>query len=220
MADREDPPVKPSSLALLVALALSPLARGGTLDEELVQLQQDWEVIRYQTPAHDREKRFEALAERAHRVVEAQPQRAEPRVWEGIIVSSWADEKGGWGALRLVERAREMYESALRIDDHALDGSAYLGLGVLYLKAPGWPLGFGDTRRARELLERALALNPEGLDANCSYGEYLLEAGHPAEAASYLERALRAPLRPGRHVADTARREEARALLDKARAAR
>jgi tetratricopeptide (TPR) repeat protein len=184
-----------------------------------VQLQHDWEVIRYQTPASEREKRFEALAARAHRIVEAQPQRAEPLVWEGIIVSSWAGEKGGLGALGLVKRAKAIYESAIQIDGKALDGSAYNSLGVLYYKVPGWPIGFGDKQRAKELLEKALALNPQGIDPNFFYGEYLLDNGQPAEAVNYLERALQAPSRPGRHVADAGRREEARALLEKARAA-
>ena len=85
---------------------------------------------------------------------------------------------------------------------------------------PGWPLGFGDKKRAKELLEQALALNPKGIDPNFFYGEYLLETGHAAEAVVYLERALQAPARPGRQVADTGRREEVRALLEKARAAR
>ena len=111
-------------LALLAALALSPLARAGTVEEDVVQLQHDWEVIRYQTPASEREKRFEALAARAHQIVEAQPQRAEPLVWEGIIVSSWAGEKGGLGALGLVKRAKAIYESAIQLDAKVLDGSA------------------------------------------------------------------------------------------------
>jgi len=34
-----------------------------------------------------------------------------------------------------------------------------------------------------------------------------------SEAIPYLEKALKAPLRPGREVADEGRREEARALL-------
>ncbi len=212
--------MKKMPLALLAALALSSLAHAGTVEEEVVQLQHDWEVIRYQTPASEREKRFEALAARAHQIVESQPQRAEPLVWEGIIVSSWAGEKGGLGALGLVKRAKAMYESAIQLDGKALDGSAYNSLGVLYYKVPGWPVGFGDKKRAKELLEQALALNPRGIDPNFFYGEYLLETGHAAEAVTYLERALQAPARPGRQVADTGRREEARALLEKARSAR
>ena len=212
--------MKKMPLALLAALALTSFARAGTVEEDVVQLQHDWEVIRYQTPASEREKRFEALAARAHQIVEAQPQRAEPLVWEGIIVSSWAGEKGGLGALGLVKRAKAIYESAIQLDGKALDGSAYNSLGVLYYKVPGWPVGFGDKKRAKELLEQALALNPRGIDPNFFYGEYLLETGHAAEAVTYLERALQAPARPGRQVADTGRREEARALLEKARSAR
>lgn len=212
--------LKKMPLALLAALALSSFAHAGTVEEDVVQLQHDWEVIRYQTPASEREKRFEALAARAHQIAEAQPQRAEPLVWEGIIVSSWAGEKGGLGALGLVKRAKAIYESAIQIDGKVLDGSAYNSLGVLYYKVPGWPVGFGDKKRAKELLEQALALNPKGIDPNFFYGEYLLETGRPAEAVTYLERALQAPARPGRQVADTGRREEARALLEKAKSAR
>lgn len=201
------------------ALALSPPAHAGSVEDEVVQLQHDWEVIRYQTPAAEREKRFEVLAAKAHQVAQAQPARAEPLVWEGIIVSSWAGEKGGLGALGLVKRAKAIYEAAIQLDGKALDGSAYNSLGVLYYKVPGWPIGFGDKTRAKELLLQALALNPKGIDPNYFYGEYLLENGNAAEAVTYLERALQAPPRPGRQVSDTGRREEARTLLEKARAA-
>ena len=37
------------------------------------ELQRDWEVIRYQTPASEREKRFEALSAKAHKVTETYP---------------------------------------------------------------------------------------------------------------------------------------------------
>lgn len=206
-------------LAALASLAFTPLAHAGSVEDDVVQLQHDWEVIRYQTPAAEREKRFEALAAKAHQVAEAQPARAEPLVWEGIIVSSWAGEKGGLGALGLVKRAKLIYETAIKIDAKALDGSAYNSLGVLYYKVPGWPVAFGDKARAKELLDQALALNPKGIDPNYFYGEFLVETGHPADAIPYLERAMQAPPRPGRQVSDTGRREEARVLLEKARAA-
>lgn len=200
-----------------VALALTAVRAQAGVDDAITELQQDWEVIRYQTPSNEREKRFEALAAKARQTSTQYAGRSEPLVWEGIIVSSWAGEKGGLGALSLVKQAKGLYESAIKLDDKALDGSAYNSLGVLYYKVPGWPVGFGDKARAKELLQKALAINPKGIDPNFFYGEYLLENGHPAEAVTYLERALAAPARPGRQVADTGRREEARGLLDKAR---
>lgn len=211
------PPLR-SLLALLPALAaalLSTTAAAAPVDDAVVELQRDWEVIRYQTPAAEREKRFAALAAKAHQVSGSFAGRSEPLVWEGIIVSSWAGEKGGLGALGLVKQARGLYEQALQIDAKALDGSAYNSLGVLYYKVPGWPIAFGDKDKARELLQKALAINPQGIDPNFFYGEYLVETGQPEQAVGYLERALKAPARPGRQIADTGRREEVRALLAK-----
>ena len=44
------------SLALLLAtFALVAPARAGSIEDELVQLQRDWEVVRYQTPAAGRD---------------------------------------------------------------------------------------------------------------------------------------------------------------------
>lgn len=197
-------------------LALLPAWAGAApVEDAVAELQRDWEVTRYQTPSSEREKRFAALNAKAQKVVEAHPGRAEPLIWEGIIVSSLAGEKGGLGALSLAKQAKADYEQAIQIDAKALDGSAYNSLGVLYYKVPGWPLGFGDKAKAKELLLKALSLNPNGIDPNFFYGEYLVETKHPDDAVPYLERALQAPARPGRNIADTGRREEARALLAK-----
>lgn len=202
--------------ALLASSGAIPLmVQAAPVDDAVADLQRDWEVIRYQTAAAEREKRFEALAVKAHKVSESFPGRSEPLVWEGIIVSSHAGEKGGLGALGLVKQAKALYEAAIQIDGNALEGSAYNSLGVLYYKVPGWPMAFGDKAKASELLQKALSINPKGIDPNFFYGEYLVETKQPDKAATYLERALQAPPRPGRQVADTGRREEARQLLDK-----
>lgn len=209
-------------LAALLALpglgALPLAAQAAPVDDAVQQLQRDWEVIRYQTAPAEREKRYAALAQRAHGVSESFPNRSEPLVWEGIVVSSWAGEKGGLGALSLVKQAKALYEHAIQIDGNVLDGSAYNSLGVLYYKVPGWPLGFGDKAKAEELLRKALAINPNGIDPNYFYGEYLVETKQDEKAIPYLERALKAPDRPGRQVADAGRRDEARQLLERIKA--
>ena len=215
-------PVLRAGAALLCAAALvvslSSVAQAAGVEDSVAEVQRDWEVIRYQVPAAEREKKFEALATKAHQVTEAFPGRSEPMIWEGIVVSSLAGEKGGLGALGLVKQAKSLYEAAIQVDGAALDGSAYNSLGVLYYKVPGWPIGFGDKNKARELLQKALSINPRGIDPNFFYGEYLVESKRPEEAVPYLERALQAPARPGRSIADAGRREEARTLLDRLKA--
>jgi tetratricopeptide (TPR) repeat protein len=208
-----------TTIAATLALTLTGAAAAASVDEDVAQLQREWEVVKYKTPAAQQEKQYEALAEKAGKVVAAYPNRAEPLVWQGIIVSSLAGARGGLGALSLAKQAKAQYEAALQIAPNALDGSAYNSLGVLYYKVPGWPVGFGDKAKAKELLQKALAINPTGIDANYFYGEYLIETGKSAEAVPYLERALAAPARPGRELADSGRREEVKALLAKARAA-
>ena len=207
-----------AALAAFLCFLMPQPARATGVDEAVSELQRDWEVINYQSAAPEREKRFEALAARARKLSEAHPARSEPLIWEGIIVSSWAGAKGGLGALGLVKRAKALYEAAIQIDGNALEGSAYNSLGVLYYKVPGWPVGFGDKARAGELLQKALAINPQGIDPNFFYAEYLVETKQADKAAPYLERALQAPPRPGRQIADTGRREEARMLLEKIKA--
>jgi tetratricopeptide (TPR) repeat protein len=204
-------------MAAMAALGAAPLASAATVDEDVMQLQRQWDVVRYRTPAEQQSAKYEALVAQAEKVVAAHPGRAEPLIWQGIIESSLAGVKKGFGALGLAKQARAHYEAAMKIAPNALDGSAYNSLGVLYYRVPGWPIGFGDKDKAGELLQKALAINPKGIDPNYFYGEYLVETGRNAEAVPCLEKALAAPARPGREIADAGRREEAKALLAKLR---
>lgn len=211
-----NPPLRAAALAAL--LVLSTPVPAAPVDDAVADVRHEWESIKYKSDAKAQEARYEALAAKAKKVSATFPDRAEPLIWEGIVVSSLAGAKGGLGALGLAKQAKALYESALKLAPDTLDGSAYNSLGVLYYKVPGWPIGFGDKAKAQELLQKALAVNPAGIDPNFFYGEYLVETGRPREAVAFLERALGAPARPGREIADAGRRDEARALLDRARA--
>ncbi|MNZ56962.1 hypothetical protein D3C78_749230 [compost metagenome] len=201
---------------LLLSLPSFALTAGSA--QSLKQLQARWAEINYQLPEAQREAAFAKLAGEAEVALKAEPQAPELLIWRGIILSTWAGAKGGLGALDLVKQARGQFEQAIKLDAKALDGSAYTSLGSLYYQVPGWPVGFGDDERAEQLLKQALSLNPDGIDPNYFYGDFLLGEKRYAEAEKALEKALAALPRPGREVADAGRRQEAQALLDKARA--
>ncbi|NJD26425.1 MAG: hypothetical protein FIB06_13595 [Betaproteobacteria bacterium] len=203
------------SLLVAFALSASSLAGAATPEELIRPIQEQWAEIKYRQPEKVQAEQYGKLAAQAHKVVEANPGMAEPLIWEGIVVSSEAGAKGGLGALGLAKESRALLDEALKINDKALSGSAYTSLATLYAKVPGWPVGFGDKKKAEEYFKKALAINPTGIDPNFFYGEYLVDRDRVAEARPYLEAALKAPPRPGRELADSGRRQEIQALLAK-----
>jgi tetratricopeptide (TPR) repeat protein len=202
-----------------IALAIAAQAAWASgVEEEIKALQRGWEEIKYRKPAVEQAAGYEALAKRAAEVRGRYPGRAEAEIWYGIIVASEAGTKGGLGALRLAKAAKAALEHALALDPGALEGSAYTSLGSLYYQVPGWPIGFGDDRKARELLEKALAINPDGIDPNYFLGDFLYRKGDYPGARAALARALKAPARPERPLADEGRRREIESLLEQIQA--
>lgn len=202
-------------LIAVVGLSLTALAHAATPEEVIRPLQDRWAEIKYKLPEKQQAEQYHNLAQQARKLAEANPNTPEVLIWEGIVLSSEAGAKGGLGALSLCKEARGRLEEALKLNDKALSGSAYTSLATLYAKVPGWPVGFGDKDKAEEYFRKALTLNPAGIDPNFFYADYLNERGRGKDARSYLEAALKAPARPGRELADSGRRQEIQALLDK-----
>ena len=198
---------------LLIAMLIFPFAASAGVDEDVRALQNEWAQIKYARPAGEQEKAFAELTKNADAVRAKHAGRAEPQIWYGIIIASYAGARGGLGALSLAKDAKHAFEQALEIDPKALDGSAYTSLGSLYYQVPGWPIGFGSDDKARELLEKALAINPDGIDSNYFYGDFLYRKGDRDGARRALTKALKAPPRPERALADDGRRKEIEALL-------
>jgi tetratricopeptide (TPR) repeat protein len=182
---------------------------------DVASLAQSWDEVMYRHDPATREQALESLAKIAHAELAVSPNDAGLLIWYGIIVSSQAGEKGGLGALGLAKDARASLELAIERDPTALKGSAYTSLGTLYYKVPGWPIGFGNDKKAREYLDKALTLNPSGIDPNYFMGEFLFDHGDYAQSKTYLTTALAAPDRPDRPVGDDGRRGQIRVLLTK-----
>ena len=201
-------------IALLFA-ANTAFAETTPLDAAIAKLQHDWATAYYKTPEKDKEAAFEKLVKEAHEVSAANPGRAEPLIWEGIITSTLAKYQSSFSAGGTAKVARDLLLAAEKIDANALHGSVLTSLGSLYYKVPRF-ISFGDHGKARDYLERALKVNPDGIDPNFFYGEFMLEQGNYTKAVEHLKKALSAPPRPGREDADEGRRKEIQQILKNA----
>lgn len=184
------------------------------MDQDIAALQTEWAHIKYQMSDKDQQlNAIHKLEAQAAAVSARYPANAEPKIWEGIILSTDAGIVNGVSALGKVKQAKSLLEAALEQNPNALAGSAHTSLGSLYYQVPGWPVGFGDDAEAEKHLKHALEINPNGIDPNYFYGDFLLQDGRYEEAKTFLNRALQAPDRPGRELADAGRRQEIKAAL-------
>lgn len=192
-------------------LAAAPLALAW--QDELTQIQQRWETTTTSTPASQREAALSGLISEVDQLVQSNPNVSDLLVWEGIIQASLAREKGGLGALDNAKEARRALERAISLDSNGMDGSAYVTLGALYDRAPGWPVAFGDDDKADEMFQRALAIRPDGIDVNYYYAAYLADEGRDGEAREYAQKAVNGTPRSGREASDRALQQQAQALI-------
>lgn len=203
------------SLFFALGVSFATLLHAAPGEELIRPIQDRWAEIKYKTPEKQQADLYRELAVQAKQIAKANPNLASALIWEAIVVSSEAGVRGGLGGLSLAKEARALLEESLKLDEKSLNGSAYTSLATLYAKVPRWPLGFGNQEKAEELFRKSLSVNPDGIDPNFFYGEYLIDQDRVSEGRRYLEKAIAAPPRAGRELADQGRRQEIRALLAK-----
>lgn len=176
--------------------------------EPHIELQQQWETGKYELDGDDQEKFFSNLISQVETAKANHNDNAEVLAWSGIVLSTYASVKGGLGALKFAKQAKKDLEKSIDLDATALQGAASTTLGALLFKVPGWPVGFGNDKKAKQYLDAALAINPNGIDSNYWYAEYWYKKGDTEQALVYLDKAEQAPPRPNRPLADKGRLEE------------
>ena len=214
----------PRSLAAAVILSASLFSVALASDAvgqvtEIDALATAWAHVNYEIKdPHLEAAEAQKLALRAAALSRQQPGRAEPLALQALALLSEADAKHDLRSLELARSAKHLLERAAHIDPNALGpGTIYANLGSLYAQVPGFPLGFGDQGKAKVNFDKALAASPAGLDSNYFYADFLYRQGKPDLAVKALERALAAPARQGRELADRGRKWEATELLAKIR---
>ncbi|WP_136248111.1 hypothetical protein [Halomonas borealis] len=203
------------AIAFATGLAFAPWVTALAWEDELFSLRSRWEHTTTAMPEARRATALDALAMEAKALSEAHPEAVGPRVWRGIVLASLARESGGLDALGAAKEARRVLEAALEKDPRGYQGSAYVTLGALYARAPGWPVAFGDEETAERMFRRAQTIRPEGIDVNAYYAAFLEDEGREAEALAHARRAVNGPLREGRKASDAALRDQAQAMIER-----
>ena len=206
--------VSDTPLRLLTFIALCLLLAGQATSATLTDIQTQWDKTNFILTGKAQSESFEQLQADSEAYTTAHPEQADGWIWRGIIDSSYAGAKGGLGALSLAKNARKYFDQAIEIDGNAMQGSAYSSIGTLYYSVPGWPIGFGDDKKAEAYLQKSLSLDPDGIESNYFYAGFMVEQKKSEQALSFYRKALRAPPREGREIADAGRRKQIQTAID------
>ena len=208
----------PLLLALVAAgFAQALSAAAPNFEQELHQIQDEWAETFYHMPEDQQVPRFKNQLVRVHALQKALPQRAEPLIVEAVILCTYAAADWGLSSLGRLNDARDLLIRSIDKDPMAMDATAFITLGNLYYRLPGWPISYGDNRQALVYLEAALRMYPNSLDSNYFLGDYWLHEGAYKKALNYLEKADQAPVRPNQRLSDEKLKEELKAALAAAR---
>lgn len=198
--------------ALLGALSLSAVPAFAdadpAFDGALHNLEIRWETVKFTVPPGDQQTaEMEKVGAEADALMARYPNRVEAEIWDGILKSEQASMASAFSALSLAKEARAILEKAYTENPAALDAGAPTSLGVLYYRVPGFPIAFGDNKKARSLLEQATASAPQGLDAWYFYGDFLMNQGETDKARQVFTYALSIPENSDRPLWDKSRRQ-------------
>jgi len=116
--------------------------------------------------------------------VQLQPNKPDGHFWLGANYGGDAEHSTLAGLANVEDIRREM-EEVLKLDEGYQSGSAYLGLGQLYLRAPR-ALG-GDNAKAISYLEKGLKFGPENAVLHARLAEAYAAVNRDADARKQIE---------------------------------
>lgn len=187
--------MKNRSVNILIIAALFAAAPArAAFNDELSALQQHWASARYQVSGDERKNQLKKLIDEADSFAKKYSDKPDGYLWAGVIRGSLAEAINGMGALSVVKESKTKLEKAIELDPKAEDSYAFGVLGLMYAKVPGWPIGFGDDKKAQELLKKGVEISPDGMNINYLYASYLFDKGDYKQAQTFIKKAEQATL--------------------------
>ena len=193
--------MKKSLLILLAILGvnLNSANANPNLNKTISELR--YEVTAIEFTAKDKLKTSREILEKAKNLTKENPTNSDAYLWYGIALSVNAKHEKAESlstALEVIREAKDNLEKSIELNPEAEEGRAYSTLGMIYAKAPVWPISFGSNSKAEENFKKAIAIGPNNMDNNYRWGEFLMKQGEVEEGKKYLTKALNMPNRKSR----------------------
>lgn len=166
----------------------------------------------------DNQKALEYLTQAetiTRKITEIYPKGCDGQYWYAVSMGRAAERRGIFNSLFAIGPMHETMMKIIEIDTE--HGGAYHLLGVLYRKAPGWPLSLGDINKSLKYAEMALKYKPESTLVVLDYGKTLEAMGKKEEARKQYEKVQTMPGKPDRQPETAEDKEKAKAILAKMR---
>ncbi|MGD7035421.1 tetratricopeptide repeat protein [Methylotuvimicrobium buryatense] len=202
-------------LIFVVFLLLPYQGFATELDRIVHSIEAEWASIYFSSKIRNKENAYTCLLDRTKELANQIPDSPELMFWQATIIASRAEHQNPIEALAAIHKAQDLLLKTISIKPDTLEGSALITLGSLYYQAPGWPIAFGDDKKAEQYLKKGLQINPKGIESNFYYGQYLLNKDRPEQAIEYFKTALKGPIREEQKFADSSLKEKIKMIISK-----
>lgn len=95
-----------------------------------------------------------------------------------------SEERGILNAQRMTRPMENLFLRVITLDEHYDNAGGHKALGRMYFRLPGFPISFGDKKKAIFHLKRALELYPHDIIARAFYAEALYDMGKTRGAST------------------------------------
>ncbi|OHD56075.1 MAG: hypothetical protein A2Y33_01365 [Spirochaetes bacterium GWF1_51_8] len=131
----------------------------------------------------------------------------------GVCLGSWAEMHGVGEQLGAVDKIIKACEMAIKLEPNNSD--AYLLIGRVYHKAPGWPISCGDINKAADYYTKAMKIGSKNRTLYRFYAECLIDQGKKAEAKAMIDKGLALPFDAKDKITENNEIAKLKALIEK-----
>lgn len=169
----------------IIALGQARLADPSSFDAAWRLAKFDSYLATHTGNAAERDKAFREGVEAGKTAVRLQSERPEGHFWLG---ANYGESAQAGLLLSTVDDIRNEMETVIRLDESYQNGSAYMVLGLVYLKAPA--IAGGDPHKAVEEMEKGLRFGEGNAFLRLHLAEAYQAVGRTADARKQLEAIL------------------------------